>query len=175
MRPFRADTVNLLVGHVHALGGVLGGGERSAHTVLDYAVPATVFPSAGYVALGHLHRAQRPGPGAAWYSGLAPQLDFGEAADSKGVLVVELAAGAPPTVEEVPLRAGRRLRTLTGTLAELAAQADEAPGETTVAAGGGGRARPAGWPTTCVTCSPTWSTSGWPLRRRRPGRVGRRR
>ena len=41
-------------------GGVMGGGERSAHTVFEYAVPATAFPgSAHYVALGHLHRAQR--------------------------------------------------------------------------------------------------------------------
>ena len=114
------------MGHVHALGGLLGGGERSAHTVLDYAVPATVFPpAAGYVALGHLHRAQRlPAPAPTWYPGSPLQLDFGEEADTKGVLVVELAVGAPPVVDEVPLRAGRRLRTLTGTLAELAELAE---------------------------------------------------
>lgn len=120
--PFRADTVNLVVGHIHALGGLLGGGEREAHTVLDYAVPATAFPpTAGYVALGHLHRAQRiAGPAPTWYPGSPLQLDFGEEADTKGVLVVEVGVGTPAAVEAVPLRRGRRLRTLTGTLAELA-------------------------------------------------------
>src|SRR5690606_31944231 len=61
---FRADTVNLVVGHLMVMGGTLGGGERGAHTVFDYWVPATAFPAAAqYVALGHLHRAQQlPGP-----------------------------------------------------------------------------------------------------------------
>jgi exonuclease SbcD len=123
--PFRTGAVNLVVGHVHALGGLLGGGERSAHTVLDYAVPATVFPaSAGYVALGHLHRAQRiPGPAPTWYSGSPLQLDFGEEADDKAALIVDVAPDAPAAVEVVPLRAGRRLRTLVGSMAELAALA----------------------------------------------------
>src|SRR5439155_998749 len=53
-----ADTVNLVTAHLTVVGGMAGGGEREAHTIMGYAVPATVFPaSAHYVALGHLHRA----------------------------------------------------------------------------------------------------------------------
>ena len=42
---FEAGTVNLLLAHLHAAGGTLGGGERLAHTVLDYAVSAVAFPA----------------------------------------------------------------------------------------------------------------------------------
>ena len=35
---FRGTTVNIVAAHLMAAGGVLGGGERSAHTIFDYAV-----------------------------------------------------------------------------------------------------------------------------------------
>ena len=115
------DAVNLLAGHLMVAGGVMGGGERSAHTVFDYAVDAAAFPEwLHYVALGHLHRAQpvRAQP-PAWYSGSPLQLDFGEESEGKAVLVVEAESGRPASVTEVPLTAGRRLRTIEGTLEEL--------------------------------------------------------
>lgn len=119
---FTADTVNLVVAHLMVEGGSAGGGERAAHTVMDYWVSSAAFPaSAHYVALGHLHRTQRiAGPSPIWYSGSPLQLDFGETDDQKCVVVVEAEVGAPATVRPVPLRAGRRLRTLRGTLADLA-------------------------------------------------------
>lgn len=124
---FSADTVNVVCAHLFAAGGVVGGGERSAHTVMDYSVGSLAFPvSAQYVALGHLHRAQDiPGTTRIRYSGSPLQLDFGEAAkagaDTKSVTVVDLEPGAPSTVREIPLESGRRLRTLTGSMAELEA------------------------------------------------------
>lgn len=123
---FAADTVNVVCGHLFAAGGALGGGERSAHTIMDYSVGALAFPAtAQYVALGHLHRAQDiPGPTRIRYSGSPLQLDFGESADAKSVTIVDVAPGAPAAVREVPLSAGRRLRTLTGTLADLEAARD---------------------------------------------------
>ncbi|MFO7279803.1 MAG: exonuclease SbcCD subunit D [Thermoanaerobacterales bacterium] len=127
---FRADTVNLVVGHLMVMGGTLGGGERGAHTVFDYWVPATAFPAAAqYVALGHLHRAQQlPGPAPLHYPGSPLQLDFGETANEPQVNVVALRPGRPAEVRAVPLRSGRRLRTLRGTLAEvLAAAGAEGP------------------------------------------------
>ena len=123
--PFRGDTVNLVAAHLMCHGGVVGGGERSAHTVFDYSVPGTAFPaSTHYVALGHLHRHQEvAAPCPARYSGSPLQLDFGETADEKVVVLVEAEPGRPARVEAVPLSAGRRLRTVRGTLAELAALA----------------------------------------------------
>ena len=127
---FSDDAVNLVLAHLMVAGGVLGGGERSAHTIFEYCVAATAFPpSAHYVALGHLHRPQRvAGPCPVWYSGSPLQLDFGETGDRKAVLLVDAAAGSPAEVRPVPLTAGRRLRTVRGSLEELRARADE-PGD----------------------------------------------
>ena len=122
---FGTDTVNVAVTHLMVAGGTLGGGERTAHTIFDYAVAATAFPpSAHYVALGHLHRAQKvPAAAPVHYSGSPLQLDFGETGDTKSVTIVEATAGRPADIEVVPLTAGRRLRTLRGPLEELHAQA----------------------------------------------------
>lgn len=120
---FGPDTVNLVVAHLMVIGGRAGGGERTAHLFDDYCVPATAFPSTThYVALGHLHRQQSmPGACPAWYCGSPLQLDFGETTDDKAVLVIEAAPGEPAEVRSVPLTAGRRLRTLEGSLGALEA------------------------------------------------------
>jgi exonuclease SbcD len=118
---FRADTINLVVAHLMVMGGTMGGGERGAHTVFDYWVPATAFPaSAQYVALGHLHRRQQlAGPAPLHYCGSPLQLDFGETANDPAVNLVDVRPGLPADVRTVSLTAGRRLRTLRGTLADV--------------------------------------------------------
>lgn len=123
---FGAGTINLVAAHLTVVGGVLGGGERGAHTVFDYWVPATAFPpSAQYVALGHLHRAQRlDGPAPLHYCGSPLQLDFGETANQPSVNLVDVRPGLPAQVEAVLLESGRRLRTVQGTLEQLRAQLD---------------------------------------------------
>jgi DNA repair protein SbcD/Mre11 len=118
---FRADTVNLVVAHLMVMGGTMGGGERGAHTVFDYWVPAIAFPAATqYVALGHLHRRQHlAGPAPLHYCGSPLQLDFGETANEPAVNVVDVHPGLPADVRPVSLTAGRRLRTLRGTLDDV--------------------------------------------------------
>lgn len=115
------DHVNLVVAHLMVAEGVLGGGERSAHTIFDYWVPAAVFNGPlSYVALGHLHRPQRvPAAAPVWYSGSPLQLDFGETDDQKAVIIVEAKPGEPASVRQVSLTVGRRLRKLEGTLESL--------------------------------------------------------
>lgn len=122
---FGDATVNVLVGHLMVVGGMLGGGERAAHTIFDYSVSAQAFPAtASYVALGHLHRPQKVHAACpSWYSGSPLQLDFGEGADDKAVLVVDAAPGHPAEVRSVGLRSGRRLRTVRAGLADLQALA----------------------------------------------------
>ncbi|MGH8921836.1 MAG: metallophosphoesterase family protein, partial [Actinomycetes bacterium] len=52
---FRTDAVNLVMAHLTVLNATFGGGERTAQSIFEYVVPATVFPpDAHYVALGHL-------------------------------------------------------------------------------------------------------------------------
>lgn len=123
-----SDDVNLVVAHLMIAEGRLGGGERIAFTVEDYAIPATAFSgSLSYVALGHLHRMQSvPAPAPVWYAGSPMQLDFGERDDEKGLLVVDAEPGLPATVRPVPLTAGRRLIQLAGTLEELEVRSGEA-------------------------------------------------
>lgn len=118
---FAADTVNLVCAHAFAAGGTTGGGERSVHTIEDYSLSALAFPvTAQYVALGHLHRAQDvPGATRIRYSGSPLQLDFGETANTSSATLVDVEPGVPASVREVRLSAGRRLRTLQGSLAEL--------------------------------------------------------
>jgi exonuclease SbcD len=125
---FRADTINIVVAHLMVMGGTMGGGERGAHTVFDYWVPATAFPaSAQYVALGHLHRRQQlAGPAPLHYCGSPLQLDFGETANDPAVNLLDVHPGLPADVRAVALTAGRKLRTLRGTLADVVGGAGEA-------------------------------------------------
>jgi DNA repair protein SbcD/Mre11 len=122
---FCGDTVNLVMSHITCVGGKFGGGERSAQSIFEYSVPASVFPvSSHYVALGHLHRRQSlPAPAPVHYSGSPLAVDFGEQDNTSVVCLVEAAPGIPARVTDVPVTAGRRLRTVRGSLAELEAQA----------------------------------------------------
>lgn len=116
------DRVHLVTAHLTVVGASTGGGERDAHTVLGYAVPATVFPgTAHYVALGHLHRSQRViGPCPIRYSGSPLAVDFGEQENVGSVTVVEVTATTAAQVREVPVPGAVPLRTVRGTLAQLA-------------------------------------------------------
>jgi exonuclease SbcD len=116
------DTVNLITTHLTVVGARTGGGERDAHTIQAYAVPATIFPaSAHYVALGHLHRAQQvPGACPVRYCGSPLAIDFGEGDNTPGVTVVDVTAQTAAKMREVPLAAAVPLRTVRATLKELA-------------------------------------------------------
>jgi exonuclease SbcD len=114
--------INLLTAHLTVMGGSTGGGEREAHTVMGYAVPATVFPNnAHYVALGHLHRSQQViGPCPVRYSGSPLAVDFGEEENICSVAIVEVAADRAARVRDVPVTSALTLRTVRGTLEQLA-------------------------------------------------------
>jgi exonuclease SbcD len=124
---FCADTVNLVMSHLTCIGGKVGGGERAAQSIIEYSVPASIFPvSAHYVALGHLHRRQTlPAPAPVHYSGAPFAVDFGEQDNTSAVCLVEAAPGTPARVTDIPVSSGRRLRTVHGTVDELAARAAE--------------------------------------------------
>ncbi|MCI0437388.1 MAG: exonuclease SbcCD subunit D [Gemmatimonadetes bacterium] len=124
---FDDSAINIIVSHLTVAGAEPGGGEREAHTIFDYYVPPNIFPTtAHYVALGHLHRAQQlAGACPIWYSGSPLQLDFGETANDPSVLLVRAKPDTPARVETVALRAGRRLRSVRGSIAQLEALRDE--------------------------------------------------
>lgn len=123
---FRTDSVNLVAAHLTVLNGTFGGGERLAQSIFEYSVPASIFPAdTHYVALGHLHRRQMlAAPAPVHYSGSPLAVDFGEQANTSVVCLVEATATTPARVTDIPVTAGRGLRTLHGTVDELAALRD---------------------------------------------------
>ena len=124
---FTPETVNIVMAHLTCTGGVMGGGEREAQSIFEYHVSAQSFPvDAHYVALGHLHRRQQiPAPAPVHYSGAPLAVDFGEEENTSVVCLVEVSPTTPARVMDIPITAGRRLRTVSGTVAQLTAAAAE--------------------------------------------------
>jgi exonuclease SbcD len=121
--PLGPESVNILMAHLTVTGALAGGGERQAQSIFEYHVPAAAFPAdLHYVALGHLHRRQPvPAPCPVHYSGSPLRVDFGEVDSAPVVLLVDAAPGTPARVTDLPITSARTLRTVRGTLAELAA------------------------------------------------------
>jgi exonuclease SbcD len=128
--PFREDRVNVLLAHLFTDGALPGGGEHQVTIGIEYAVAPSRLPAtAGYVALGHVHRPQgvRGAPAPTRYAGSLLQLDFGEKEQTKSVAVVEAHPGRPAKVREVALSAGRRLVDVEGPLDDVLARGAQLP------------------------------------------------
>lgn len=82
-------------------------------------VEASAFDAFDYVALGHIHRAQRIGRDEVRYAGSPLKYSFSEARFGKSVTIVTLAEKGSVSFDEVPLRPLRDLREIKGPLDEL--------------------------------------------------------
>jgi len=125
---FRADSVNILMAHLFVDGALLGGGEAEVTIGPQCAVrPALIPKNASYVALGHIHKSQtlEHAGVAARYAGSLLQLDFGERGQAKSVTLVEASPRKRVRVREIPLRSGRALLEVSGTLDELKRRASK--------------------------------------------------
>lgn len=124
---FTPDAVNVMMAHLTVVGGQFGGGERAAQSIFDYHVPAAAFPAdAHYVALGHLHRRQTlPAPAPVVYSGSPFAVDFGEQDNIPVVCLVQASPDTPAKITDLAVTAGRRLRTVRGTVDEIVSRAAE--------------------------------------------------
>jgi DNA repair protein SbcD/Mre11 len=122
-----ASTVNLVLAHVLVDGARVGTGERELHLGQIYGINPQQLPSAvQYIGLGHLHRPQEVlAPAKTRYPGSLIELDFGEQEQEKSVVVLDAQPRKAPGIELVEITAGRRLRTVEGTLDELQQLADE--------------------------------------------------
>lgn len=85
---------------------------------LDH-VEAELFSGFDYVALGHIHKAQKIGDGAIYYSGTPLKYSFSEAKDSKTVTIVEMKEKGNLTVTKRELHPKKDMRRIKGTLAAL--------------------------------------------------------
>ncbi len=120
---FTADRANLLIGHLFVFGAEATGSERAIHLTKPYAIaPQRIPATASYIALGHLHKPQEIAAASPTvYSGSLLQLDFGEEGQRKRVTIVDAQPGRKARIDSIPITAGRRLRSVSGTLDELKA------------------------------------------------------
>lgn len=128
-----ADLVPLLMAHFMVGGVKVDGhgaarGERELHMGEAYTATAQAIPPGPqYVAMGHIH-APQPVPGSpvpAAYAGSLLPLDFGEAGETKRVVIVDVEPGRLATVASVDLASGRPLVRASGTWDELVARGEE--------------------------------------------------
>lgn len=128
----RPGVRSVVMAHAFVVGGAASESERDIRVGGVDSVPAGVFAGVDYVALGHLHGAQRiSAPAGAdgrapWlqYAGSPLAYSFSEKHQRKATVVVDLDAdpGVAPWVELVPAPVPRRLTELVGSLDELLAQ-----------------------------------------------------
>jgi exonuclease SbcD len=111
------DRAQILVAHCFAQGGSVSDSERVLVGTATQ-VATSLFEGFDYVALGHLHRAQRVRDNA-WYSGSPIKYSFSEASDEKALLSVEIRRGAAPEVHPIAITPTRELSIVKGTLREL--------------------------------------------------------
>lgn len=114
----REATRSVVLAHAFVSGGQGSPSERDISVGGVDLVPASVFAGTTYVALGHLHRAQRIGPGVE-YSGSPLAYSFTEATHRKSVTLVDLGPTGLVSTTRIALTELRALVTLTGTMAEL--------------------------------------------------------
>lgn len=82
-------------------------------------IPAQVFEGFDYVALGHIHRAQRVGERRIYYAGSPMKYSFSEAGSSKSVTIVNMGKKGEVEVFREPIKPFREMRCIRGKLEEL--------------------------------------------------------
>lgn len=104
LSPSPADAALVLVGHLHVRGGDLSpDSERRLIVGGEEALPPNIFPDAAYVALGHLHKAQKVGAAHVRYSGSPLPLSFAEIGYEHQVLEVVCDGAALSSVTSLPV------------------------------------------------------------------------
>jgi len=108
---------SVVMAHAFVTGGATSESERDISVGGVSAVHPDVFAAADYVALGHLHGAQRPSD-RVHYSGSPVAMSFSEHRHTKGSWLVDLtSSGITETFVEAPVQ--RPLRLLRGRLEDL--------------------------------------------------------
>lgn len=110
----------IATGHLTAVGASASDSVREIYIGTLDAFPAQAFPPADYVALGHIHRAQRVGGTEhIRYSGSPIALSFDETGPSKCINLVTFESGALKSVEPLDVPVTQPLAVIKGTLADI--------------------------------------------------------
>ena len=114
---FVPGAVNVLAAHCFVMGGETSASESPTFVGGSSEVSPACFEGLSYVALGHLHRAQKAGPNGR-YAGSPLKYSFDEAHHRKSVTMVTFEEEQVKS-EVIPVEPLRDLRTLSGTMEEL--------------------------------------------------------
>ena len=109
---------NVLVAHQFVTGASQAGSEELVIGGLDN-VESHVFDDFDYVALGHIHGAQKAGKDSIRYCGTPLKYSFSEANDEKSVLVVEIENKGTAQTRTIPLKPLHDMREIKGSYEEL--------------------------------------------------------
>lgn len=113
----------IATGHLTAVGASTSDSVREIYIGTLDAFPAQAFAPADYVALGHIHRAQRVGGMEhIRYSGSPIALSFDETGPAKSVNLVTFSDGALERVEALDVPVTQPLAVVKGTLSEIERQ-----------------------------------------------------
>ena len=113
----------IATGHLTTVGGQLSESVREIYIGTLTAFPASAFPAADYIALGHLHRGQKvSGHEHIRYSGSPVPLSFDEAGSTKQVLIADFEHGQLKEVIPVEVPVFRKLASLEGSLGDIQKQ-----------------------------------------------------
>jgi exonuclease SbcD len=111
------------VAHAFVIGGAVSDTERDLSVGGASEVATETFNAFDYVALGHLHRAQRMSADRVRYSGSPLKYSLKEADHAKSVTIVDLDGAGQVTTRTVPVSTPRDVRIVTGTIDEILAAA----------------------------------------------------
>lgn len=112
---------HLLLAHEFLLGGSVSDSERPLSVGGSQAIPYQLFEDFDYVALGHLHRAQRIGQDHIRYAGSLYPYSFSEAGRVPSVEVLYLGEDGSFERERVEIKPEKTLRVVEGRLDEILA------------------------------------------------------
>ncbi|MCR4508878.1 exonuclease subunit SbcD [Pseudomonas sp. 32.2.56] len=121
------DLPIIATGHLTTVGASASDSVREIYVGSLEAFPTSAFPTAAYIALGHIHRPQKVGGlEHIRYCGSPIALSFDEAKQQKEVLLVELDSGGLRSIQPLPVPCFQPLLSLRGSLKELEAQIKQA-------------------------------------------------
>lgn len=112
---------NVLLAHQFVTGAKRCDAEELQVGDVDQ-IPAELFASFDYVALGHIHSPQKVGRETVRYCGAPLKYSFSEAGQEKSITVVELKEKGSVDLRTIPLKPLHDLRKIRGTYLEVTAK-----------------------------------------------------
>jgi len=118
-----ANTPILATGHLTAVGCAVSDSVREIYIGTLTAFPASLFPAFDYIALGHIHKAQRvQNSDVIRYCGSPIPLSFDESKQTKKVNIIEFTNKQDMSVSELDIPTFQSLKIITGDLESITEQ-----------------------------------------------------